>query len=116
MGFAEIDSVALNWRFVGSHKKYNDERVPTRNLPICFAAGSVNGIWIGLFEFIADAPPRSDRKNPSEYDEYHYRDRYEIEYKFGNIKHDRQVVSRFEKTAPRFLSLIYFVIEFLCLR
>lgn len=61
-------------------------------------------------------PPRSNRKNPREYDEYLYGERYKIECEFGYMKHYRRVFSRFDKMASRFLSFIHFVIALLWLR
>lgn len=57
---------------------------------------------------IAVIPPRSNRRQPRQYDAHLYKERHLIECWFNKLKHFRRVFSRFEKTAKTFLSLVYF--------
>lgn len=56
-----------------------------------------------------EIPPRSNRKEPADYDEHLYEERYKIECFFGKIKHFRRVFSRYDKSATSYLSYVYFV-------
>ena len=45
-------------------------------------------------------PPRSNRKQPCDYDAHLYRERHLVECFINKIKHYRRIFSRFEKLAP----------------
>ena len=49
-------------------------------------------------------PPRSNRKNPRQYDEALYEARHLIENTFGWIKQFRGIATRYDKTARNFLA------------
>lgn len=61
-------------------------------------------------------PPRSNRKQQREYDNYLYRERHLVECFIGKIKHYRRIFSRFEKLASRYLGLLSFVGTLIWLR
>ena len=52
-------------------------------------------------------PPRSNRKNPAEYDKELYKQRHKIENFFARLKDYRGIATRYEKTARNFLSGVY---------
>jgi len=54
-------------------------------------------------------PPKSNSKNPCEYDEYIYKERHAVECFFSKIKYFRRVFSRFDKSARNFASFLAFV-------
>ncbi len=51
-------------------------------------------------------PPRSNRKNPRNYDKHIYKERHLIECFFNKIKHFRRVFSRFDKKASCFMGFL----------
>ncbi len=51
-------------------------------------------------------PPRKKRKNPADYDDVLYRQRYRIENMFGRIKDWRRIATRYDRCAHIFLSAI----------
>jgi transposase len=51
-------------------------------------------------------PPRKNAIVRHEYDEWRYRERHLIECFIGKIKHFRQVFSRFDKPARRYLDFL----------
>lgn len=61
-------------------------------------------------------PPRSNLKNPRDYDKHLYKERHLIECFFGKIKHFRRIFSRFDKTAGVFMSFLSFAGALLWLR
>jgi transposase len=61
-------------------------------------------------------PPRSNRINPSTYDEYIYMERHVVECFFSKIKYFRRIFSRFDKSARNYASFIAFVGAILWLR
>ena len=61
-------------------------------------------------------PPRSNRINPSTYDEYIYKERHVVECFFSKIKYFRRIFSRFDKSARNYASFIAFVGAILWLR
>jgi transposase len=61
-------------------------------------------------------PPRSNRKNPREYDKDIYKERHLVECFFNKIKHFRRIFSRFDKAAQTFLSFLSFVGALIWLR
>ena len=54
------------------------------------------------------APPRSNRKDPWDYDRAPYKKRNEVERLFRRLKGFRRIFSRFEKLDIVFLAFIYF--------
>lgn len=61
-------------------------------------------------------PPKKNAKEPHEYDQWRYRERYLIECFIGKIKHFRRVFSRFDKLAKRYLGFLQFVSALIWLR
>lgn len=51
-------------------------------------------------------PPRSNRKNPRDYDQHLYKERHLVECFFNKIKHFRRVFSRFDKKASSFMGFL----------
>jgi transposase len=49
-------------------------------------------------------PPRSNRKEPREYDEHLYKERNLVERFLNKVKHCRRVATRYEKTARNYLA------------
>ena len=60
-------------------------------------------------------PPRSNRKQPREYDEELYKERNLIERFFRKLKNYRRIFSRFDKKAVNYLSFIAFASTLLTL-
>ena len=56
------------------------------------------------------APPKSNRKEPWEYDKEIYKRRNEVERLFRRIKGFRRVFSRFEKLDVMFLAFVHFAL------
>jgi transposase len=61
-------------------------------------------------------PPKSNTKEPWNYDEYLYKERHLVECFFGRIKHFRRIFSRFDKSALSYLSFLNFVGTLIWLR
>ena len=61
-------------------------------------------------------PPRSNRKEPIDYDKHLYKARHLIENFFSKIKHFRRVFSRFDKTPLSYLSFIQLAAAIIWLR
>ena len=61
-------------------------------------------------------PPRSNRKEPIDYDKHLYKARHLIENFFSKIKHFRRVFSRFDKTPLSYLSFIQLATAIIWLR
>lgn len=57
-------------------------------------------------------PPRSNARNPREYDKEMYKRRNLVERFFNRMKQFRRFATRYEKTAKSFLSLVHFVAVF----
>ena len=57
-------------------------------------------------------PPRSNARNPREYDKGMYKRRNLVERFFNRMKQFRRFATRYEKTAKSFLSLVHFVAVF----
>ena len=55
-------------------------------------------------------PPRSNRKEPADYDRHLYRERHLVECFINKIKHYRRIFSRFEKLDVLFLAFISFAL------
>ena len=56
---------------------------------------------------MAVIPPKSNRKNPSDYDKDIYKERHLIENFFAKLKQYRAIATRYDKTAQNFLAAIY---------
>ena len=61
-------------------------------------------------------PPRSNRKQPAEYDEWLYRERHLVECFINKIKHYRRLFSRFDKLDRSFLGFLSFAAALIWLR
>jgi transposase len=61
-------------------------------------------------------PPRSNRRQPRDYDEHIYKERHLAECFMNKIKHFRRVFSRFDKLDTRFLGFLFFVAVLIWLR
>ena len=61
-------------------------------------------------------PPKSNRKNPRDYDRHVYKERHLIECLIGKLKQFRRVFSRFDKTAVNFMNFIRFAATLIWLR
>ncbi len=61
-------------------------------------------------------PPKTNAKEPHEYDEWRYRERHLIECFIGKIKHFRRVFSRFDKLARRYLGFLQLTSALIWLR
>jgi transposase len=61
-------------------------------------------------------PPRSNRKDMREYDEYLYQERHLVECFINKIKHYRRIFSRFEKLDSRYLGFLHFAGALIWLR
>ena len=56
---------------------------------------------------IVVVPPKSNRKDPWEYDRKLYEKRNEVERMFGTIKEIRRLATRYDKLACVYLSFVY---------
>ena len=56
---------------------------------------------------ISVIPPKSNRKNPSDYDKDVYKSRHLIENFFAKLKQYRAIATRYDKTSQNFLGAIY---------
>ena len=69
----------------------------------------------GILDFIhkqgaeAVIPPKSNRKDPWEYDRELYRERNLIERAFNKLKHWRRIATRYDRRSVYFLSALYLV-------
>jgi len=61
-------------------------------------------------------PPRSNRRQPRDYDEHIYKERHLAECFINKIKQFRRVFSRFDKLDTRFLGFLFFVAVLIWLR
>jgi transposase len=61
-------------------------------------------------------PPKSNRKEPREYDKELYKERNQVERLFNRLKHWRRVANRFDKTAESFLAFIHIAASYLWLK
>jgi transposase len=52
-------------------------------------------------------PPKSNRKNPSDYDKDVYKSRHLMENFFAKLKQYRAIATRYDKTSQNFLGAIY---------
>ena len=51
-------------------------------------------------------PPRSNRKNPREYDHHLYKERHLVECFFNKIKQFRRIATRYEKLEVSYLAMV----------
>ena len=61
-------------------------------------------------------PPRSNRREPHEYDTHLYRERHLVECFINKMKQFRRVFSRFEKLDARYLAFLSFASALIWLR
>ncbi len=61
-------------------------------------------------------PPRSNRKEPREYDKHLYRERHLVECFFNKIKHYRRIFSRYDKLDRSYMGFLSFVGALIWLR
>jgi transposase len=61
-------------------------------------------------------PPKSNRKEPREYDKHIYKERSLIECFFGKLKQFRRVFSRFEKWSKNYMYFVRFAAALIWLR
>ena len=61
-------------------------------------------------------PPRSNRKEPADYDRHLYRERHLVECFINKMKHYRRIFSRFEKLDTRYLGFLHFTAALIWLR
>jgi transposase len=55
----------------------------------------------------AVVPPKSNRKQPRDYDRHLYKERHLIENFFARLKQFRAIATRYDKTARNFLAAVY---------
>jgi len=67
-------------------------------------------------DIIPVIPPKSNRKEPREYDKHIYKERHLIECFIGKLKQFRRVFSRFEKQAKNYMNFIRFAAVLIWLR
>ena len=58
---------------------------------------------------VAVIPPKSNLKNPWEYDRQLYRKRNVIERAFNKLKHWRRIATRYDRRSIYYLSALYLV-------
>ena len=61
-------------------------------------------------------PPRSNRREPADYDRHLYRERHLVECFINKMKHYRRIFSRFEKLDARYLGFLHFTAALIWLR
>ena len=61
-------------------------------------------------------PPRSNRKEPHEYDAHLHRERHLVECFINKMKQFRRIFSRFEKLGGRYLAFLHFAGALIWLR
>ena len=61
-------------------------------------------------------PPRSNQKEPHEYDAHLYRERHLVECFINKMKQFRRIFSRFEKLDARYLAFLHFAGTLIWLR
>ena len=75
-----------------------------------------------LLDFIADQgaeaviPPRSNRTEQRDYDEYRYKERHLVECFFNKVKWFRRIATRYDKLAQRYLSFLHLASTLIWLR
>lgn len=61
-------------------------------------------------------PPKSNRKNPRDYDAFLYKERNKIERMYGKLKHFRRIATRYDKLASSYLSFVFVAAIYLWLK
>jgi len=61
-------------------------------------------------------PPKSNRKEPRDYDKELYKERHLVECFIGKLKHYRRCFSRFDKLARNYFSFLHFAAALIWLR
>jgi len=61
-------------------------------------------------------PPKSNRKNPRDYDACLYKERNKIERMYGKLKHFRRIATRYDKLASSYLSFVFVAAIYLWLK
>ncbi len=61
-------------------------------------------------------PPRSNRKNPRDYDHHVYKERHLVECFFCKIKQFRRIATRYEKLASSYLAMVMIAASMIWLR
>ena len=62
--------------------------------------------------YVPVVPPKSNRKNPWDYDKQLYKQRNQVERLFRRIKRFRRIFTRYDKLDVIFLSFVYFAFIF----
>ena len=60
--------------------------------------------------YIPVVPPKSNRKNPWNYDKQLYKQRNQVERLFRRIKRFRRIFTRYDKLVVIFLAFVYFAL------
>lgn len=60
--------------------------------------------------YIPVVPPKSNRKNPWDYDKQLYKQRNQVERLFRRLKRFRRIFTRYDKLDIVFLSFVYFAL------
>ena len=60
--------------------------------------------------YIPVVPPKSNRKNPWDYDKQLYKQRNQVERLFRRIKRFRRIFTRYDKLDVFFLAFVYFAL------
>ena len=60
--------------------------------------------------YIPVVPPKSNRKNPWDYDKQLYKQRNQVERLFRRIKRFRRIFTRYDKLDTIFLAFVYFAL------
>ena len=60
--------------------------------------------------YIPVVPPKSNRKNPWDYDKQLYKQRNQVERLFRRIKRFRRIFTRYDKLDVIFLAFVYFAL------
>ena len=62
------------------------------------------------FGYIPVVPPKSNRKNPWDYDKQLHKQRNQVERLFRRIKRFRRIFTRYDKFDVIFLAFVYFAL------
>ena len=60
--------------------------------------------------YISVVPPKSNRKDPWDYDKQLYKQRHQVERLFRRLKRFRRIFTRYDKLDVIFLAFIYFAL------
>lgn len=120
---AEVDEKGRPVKLLLSRGNLNDITLAPRlvdglTLAKCFVLADKGYDSSDFVQLIEDSggsaviPPRSNARNPREYDKEMYKRRNLVEHFFNRMKQFRRSATRYEETAKSFLSLVYFVAVF----